>query len=179
MILLDNITQFLGEDLKRTLSPGARLQIAASCFSIYAYEALKAELEQVGSLEFIFTSPTFLPNEVSDKLRKEHREFHIPKIERERSLCGSEFEVRLRNELTQKAIARECADWIRRKATFRSNRGRAPMQQFACVSTGLAQSAYLPLHGFTAVDLGYEKGNAVSNFVNKFDEQPIDRKSVV
>ena len=172
MTLLDNITQLLGDDLKRTLTQGAKLRVAASCFSIYAYEALKAELEQVDSLEFIFTSPTFVANEVADKLRKEHREFHIPKIERERGLCGSEFEVRLRNELTQKAIARECADWIRRKAVFRSNKGRAPMQQFACV-TGSQNTAYMPLHGFTAVDLGYEKGNAVSNFVNKFDEQPM------
>jgi superfamily II DNA or RNA helicase len=172
LILLDNITHLLGDDLKRTLTPGAKLRIAASCFSIYAYEALKAELEQVDSVEFIFTSPTFVPSDVADKLRKEHREFHIPKLERERSLYGSEFEVRLRNELTQKAIARECADWMRRKATFRSNKGRAPMQQFACVS-GLENAAYMPLHGFTAVDLGYEKGNAVSNFVNKFDEQPM------
>ncbi|MEX1115317.1 MAG: helicase-related protein [Akkermansiaceae bacterium] len=172
LTLLDNITHLLGDDLKRTLTPGAKLKIAASCFSIYAYEALKAELEQVDSVEFIFTSPTFVPNDVADKLRKEHREFHIPKLERERSLYGSEFEVRLRNELTQKAIARECADWMRRKATFRSNKGRAPMQQFACVS-GPENATYMPLHGFTAVDLGYEKGNAVSNFVNKFDEQPM------
>lgn len=172
MILLDNITQLLGDDLKRTLAPGAKLRVAASCFSIYAFEALKAELEQVESVEFIFTSPTFVAHEVADKLRKEHREFHIPKLERERGLYGSEFEVRLRNELTQKAIARECADWIRRKAAFRSNKGRAPMQQFACI-TGPESAAYMPLHGFTAVDLGYEKGNAVSNFVNRFDEQPM------
>jgi superfamily II DNA or RNA helicase len=173
LTLLDNITHLLGDDLKRTITPGAKLKIAASCFSIYAYEALKTELEQIDSLEFIFTSPTFLPQDVADKLRKEHREFHIPKIERERSLYGSEFEVRLRNELTQKAIARECADWMRRKAVFRSNTGRAPMQQFACVCAAESQAAYMPLHGFTAVDLGYEKGNAVSNFVNKFDEQPM------
>jgi hypothetical protein len=116
LTLLDNITHLLGDDLKRTLTPGAKLRIAASCFSIYAYEALKAELEQVDSVEFIFTSPTFVPNEVSDKFRKEHRESHIPKMERERSLYGSDFEVRLRNELTQKAIAPECADWMRRKS---------------------------------------------------------------
>ena len=61
MILLDNITQLLGDDLKATLTPGAKLRIAASCFSIYAYEALKAELEQLESVEFIFTSPTFVP----------------------------------------------------------------------------------------------------------------------
>lgn len=85
MTLLDNITHLLGDDLKRTLTPGAKPRVAASCFSIYAFEALKAELEQVESVEFIFTSPTFVPTEVSDWLRKEHREFHIPKLERERS----------------------------------------------------------------------------------------------
>jgi hypothetical protein len=129
-------------------------------------------LERVESLQFIFTSPTFVPGEVSDRLNKEHREFHIPKLERERSLYGSEFEVRLRNELTQRAIAKECAEWMRQKAIFRSNRGRAPMQQFAAVTADDKESAYFPLHGFTAVDLGYEKGNAVSNFVHRSEEQP-------
>ena len=97
---------------------------------------LKAELEKIDSLQFIFTSPTFVPDEVTDRLRKERREFHIPKLERERSLYGSEFEIQLRNKLTQRAIAKECADWMRRKATFRSNRSKAPMQQFACVQRG-------------------------------------------
>ena len=78
--------------------------------------------------------------------------------------------MRLRNELTQRAIAKECAEWMRKKAVFRSNRGRAPMQQFAGVSVGENTAIYLPLHGFTAVDLGYQNGNAVSNFVNRFDD---------
>jgi hypothetical protein len=99
MEIIDNINRLLGDSLKRTITPGAKLKIAASCFSIYAFEALKAELEKIESLQFIFTSPTFVPGEVTDSLRKEHREFHIPKLERERSLYGSEFEVRLRNEL--------------------------------------------------------------------------------
>ena len=173
MEIIDNINHLLGDDLKKTITPGAKVKIAASCFSIYAFEALKAELGKIESLQFIFTSPTFVPGEATDKLRKEHREFHIPKLERERSLYGSEFEVRLRNELTQQAIAKECADWMRTRAVFRSNRGRAPMQQFAGVTVGGKESVYLPLHGFTAVDLGYEKGNAVSNFVNRLDEQPL------
>lgn len=173
MEIIDNISRLLGDDLKQTIAPGAKLKIAASCFSIYAFEALKAELEKIESLQFIFTSPTFVPNEVTDSFKKEHREFHIPKMERERSLYGSEFEVRLRNELTQKAIAKECAEWIRTKAIFHSNRGSAPMQQFACVSSAEEEHVYMPLHGFTAVDLGYEKGNAVSNFVNRIDEQPL------
>ena len=128
MELIDNINRLLGDDLKQTLKPGARLKIAASCFSMYAYEALKAELEKIDELSFIFTSPTFTASEVTDKIRKERKEFHIPKQDRERSLYGSEFEIQLRNKLTQRAIAKECADWMRRKARFKSNRTKAPMQ---------------------------------------------------
>ncbi len=170
MEIIDNINHLLGDDLKKTITPGSKLKIAASCFSIYAYEALKTELEKIDSLEFIFTAPTFVPNEVTEKIKKERREFHIPKGDRERSLYGSEFEIQLKNKLTQRAIAKECADWLRRKASFRSNRSKAPMQQFACVQASGADVAYMPLHGFTAVDLGYQQGNAVSNIVNKMDE---------
>ena len=174
MKLIDNINELLGDDIKKSIQPGARLKIAASCFSIYAYEALKRELESVESFEFIFTFPSFMPDEVTDAAKKERREFHIPKFDTERSFYGTEFEVQLKNKLTQRAIARECADWMRRKAKFRSNSGGAPMQQFAAVQAAakatVPNAVYMPLHGFTAVDLGYQRGNAVSNIVNKFDE---------
>ena len=170
MEIIDNINSLLGDDLKKTLKPNTRLKIAASCFSMYAFEALKSELETIEELRFIFTSPTFVADEVTDKVQKQRREFHIPKSDRERSLYGSEFEIQLRNKLTQRAIAKECADWMRRKATFKSNRSKAPMQQFACVQSKETATAYMPLHGFTAVDLGYQQGNAVSNLVNKMDE---------
>lgn len=91
MEIIDNINQLLGENLKQTIKPGSKLKIAASCFSIYAFEALRKELERVESVEFVFTSPTFVPDEVTDKIRKERREFHIPKLERERDFYGSEF----------------------------------------------------------------------------------------
>ena len=137
---------------------------------MYAFEALKTELEKIDGLEFIFTAPTFVANEVADKIQKEKREFHIPKLDRERSLYGSEFEIQLRNKLTQKAIARECAEWVKKTAKFRSNKTKAPMQQFAAVVGADTTVAYMPLHGFTATDLGYQKGNAVSNLVNRMDE---------
>ncbi len=170
MKIIDNINALLGDDLKASLHPNAKLKIAASCFSIYAYEALKAEIAKIESLEFIFTAPTFVPNEVTDKLHKERREFFIPKASRERSLYGSEFEIQLRNQLTQRAIARECAAWMRRKATFRSNKTKSSMQQFVCIQEPTQSVAYMPLHGFTAVDLGYQQGDAVSNIVNRIDE---------
>ena len=133
MELIDNINRLLGDSFKDVLRSKSKVKIAASTFSIYAFEALRKELERVESFEFIFTSPTFVPNEATDKLRKERREFHIPKLERERSIYGTEFEIRLKNELTQKAIAQECAAWMRKKAKFRSNKSSAPMQSFACV----------------------------------------------
>ena len=170
MKLLDNTNSLLGDDLKDTLQPGARLKIAASCFSLYAFEALKTELSKIDSLQFIFTAPTFVAAEVTDRLHKERREFYIPKLGRETSLYGTAFEIHLRNQLTQRAIARECAEWMRRKARFKSNRTQAPMQAFAHLSTAAGDAAYMPLNGFTLTDLGYQKGDAVSNFVNRFDE---------
>mgnify|MGYP006294069981 FL=1 len=185
MKIIDNVNTLFGDDLKGCLNTKSKLKVAAATFSIYAYEALKAELETVESFEFIFTSPAFIPQKTTDKLKKEHREFHIPKREMERTLYGSEYEIRLRNKLTQKAIARECADWIRRKCSFRSNATAAPMQQFACLDSE-TPAAYMPLHGFTAVGLGFQPGNAVSNFINRMDSASetsvylqLDRKSVV
>ena len=172
MRIIDNVNNLLGDDIRSVLYGGSKLKIAASCFSIYAFEALKKELANVESLSFIFTAPTFVPEGATDQFRKERREFFIPKAQRERSLYGSEFEIRLRNKLTQRAIARECADWIRKKAKFRSNKTKAPMQQFVCVENGSEQIAYMPVNGFTAVDLGLQKGDAVSNIVNRFDGAP-------
>jgi len=168
--MLDNINRLLGDDLKETIRPGSRLRIAASYFSIYAYEALKKELSGVDSLQFIFTAPTFVPNEVADRLKKERREFFIPKSQRENGLYGTEFEIQLRNKLTQRAVARECAQWIRQKAKFRSNKTKAPMQPFVHVAGEEHAIAYMPVNGFTAVDLGYQQGDAVSNFVNRMDD---------
>src|SRR5690606_40078965 len=69
------------------------------------------------------------------KIRKERREFFIPKASRESALYGSDFEIHLRNKLTQRAIARECAAWVRKKAKFKSNKLKAQMQQFICIES--------------------------------------------
>ena len=151
MQILDNVNRTVGEDLQAAIQKGSRLSIAAACFSIYAFQELKKQLESIKELRFIFTAPTF----TTEKVQKQKREFYIPRLHRERSLYGTEFEVRLRNELTQKAIAKECADWIRRKATFKSNVTQEQMMGFMTVD----ESTYMPVNGFTTVDLGYERGN--------------------
>lgn len=151
MKTLDNINNTLKEDLVISIKKKSRMSIAAACFSIYAYQEMKKQLENIDEMRFIFTSPTF----VTEKTPKVQREFYIPRISRERSLYGTEFEVRLRNELTQKAIAKECADWIRRKVTFKSNVTQEQMMGFLTVD----ESTYMPINGFTTVDLGCERGN--------------------
>lgn len=144
MLILDNINTTVKDDLKITMKKGSKVSIAAACFSIYAYRELKQQLENIEELKFIFTSPTF----VHEKTPKKSREFYIPRLDRERSLYGSEFETKLRNELTQKAIAKECSDWIGRKATFRSNVTQEQMMGFITVD----ESTYMPINGFTTVD---------------------------
>ena len=153
MKIIDNITETVRDDMEKTIEKGSRVSIAAACFSMYAYKELKKQLESVEELRFIFTSPTF----VTERAEKAKREFYIQRFTREHSLYGTEFEVKLRNELSQKAIARECADWIRRKARFKSNSTGENMGGFATVDAGSEQVAYMPMNGFTTVDIGCER----------------------
>lgn len=161
MELIDNVNKTLRDDLRLEIHSGSKVSIAAACFSIYAFQELKAQLKDVEELRFIFTSPTF----ITEKPKKEKREFYIPRLNRERSLYGTEFEVKLRNELTQKAIAKECSDWIRQKVTFKSNVTTENMMGFINVDS----KNYMPINGFTTVDLGCERGNNAYSFIQKTD----------
>lgn len=158
----NNITERVIDDLKQVLSSGnSQISIAAASFSIYAYEALKEELEKVDCVNFIFTSPTFY----TDKSEKQKREFYIPKLNRERSLFGSDFEIRLRNQLTQRAIARECADWIRRKARFKTNITHGSMNTFLNIKEDEETYTYMPFNEFTTTELGLGRGNNICPMV--------------
>ena len=158
----NNITERVIDDLKQVLSSGnSQISIAAASFSIYAYEALKEELEKVDCVNFIFTSPTFY----TDKSEKQKREFYILKLNRERSLFGSDFEIRLRNQLTQRAIARECADWIRRKARFKTNITHGSMNTFLNIREGEETYTYMPFNEFTTTELGLDRGNNICPMV--------------
>ena len=188
-LFLNNTTVKVVDDLCKTIIPGSKLSIAAASFSLYAFEALKNELWKIDSLRFIFTSKTF----VKKQSIKESREFDIShsvreqalvaeQSARERSLFGSEFELKLRNQLNQKAIAVECAEWIHQKVQFRANVSDLNFQSFFHVQQPEDDALYTPFDEFSAVGLGVEKGNNISNFcmrmsaplsieyVNKFNE---------
>ena len=161
MTIIDNKTKLFKDDLQSEIKTGSKVSIAAACFSIYAYRELKKQLEKIDQFHFIFTSPSF----VQEKVKKEQREFYIPRRDRENSLYGTEFEIKLRNELTQKAIAKECADWIRKKAVFKSNVSNENMTGFLNVD----DKSYMPILGFTTVDLGCDRGNNAYYMINKME----------
>ena len=161
MKLIDNVNQTLRDDLSNEIKSGSKVSIAAASFSIYAYQELKKELEQCDEFRFIFTAPTF----VTEKAKKEKREFYIPRMNREQNLYGTEFEIKLRNEMTQKAIAKECAEWIKRKGVFKSNVTQENMPGFIHTSG----KSYAPIMEFSTVDLGCERGNNAYSMIQKMD----------
>ncbi len=157
--IINNTSKLLGDDLKEEIKSGSRLRIAASCFSIYAYSALKEELESIEELDFLFTTPTFLSEQVSDNIKKEKREFYIPKLS-EAGICGTEFEIKLKNQMTQKAIARECAEWIKNKVKIRTLKQPISTQTMINITTDDTHVHYTPVEGFTTADLGYERNDS-------------------
>lgn len=161
--IINNVSERVIDDLKVKLSLKSIVSIAAASFSIYAYEALKEELENIEELRFIFTSPTF----IKDKGKKEKREFYIPKLSRERNLYGSDFEIKLRNQLTQKAVAKECADWIRNKVRFKSINSSEQMGGFFNLKNTEDTFTYIPFNEFTTIELGCERGNNIYQMVNR------------
>lgn len=163
--IFDNINDIVRDDMISTINKGSKISIAAACFSIYAYKELKKQLEQIDECRFIFTAPTF----IKEKTEKQKREFYIPRLNRENSLYGTEFELKLRNEMNQKAIAKECAEWIKRKATFKSNITGENMTGFVNVTNSNSATTYMPINGFTTVDIGCERGNNTYNMVNRFE----------
>ena len=165
MEVFNNTEKIVKDDLIETIKPKSKVSIAAACFSIYAYQELKKELEKIEELRFIFTSPAF----IQEKAKKEKREFYIPRLSREKSLYGTEYEIKLRNELTQRAIAKECAEWIRNKAKFKSNTTNELIQGFINVANEEDTYCYMPMNGFTTSDIGCEKGNSSLCAITKFE----------
>jgi hypothetical protein len=160
---IDNIKDLVIDDVKATIQQGSKIDIAAASFSIYAFQILKAELEQIEELNFLFTGEVF----TKEQAKRESREFYIPRLNAERSLFGTDFEIKLRNELNQQAIAKECADWIRSKVTFKSNISGEQMSPFMTISTGEDTAVYNPFSNFTTADLGADRGNTAYTATSK------------
>ena len=146
----NNTTDILKDDLCEIIKSGDRLSVAASVFSMYAFDELRDQLESLDEFRFIYTKPTF----AKERAKKEQREFYIPRQSREQGLYGTEFEIKLRNELTQKAVASECANWIKRKARFKTSIADTASVASALTVSGVDTVSYLPFSGFTVGELG-------------------------
>ncbi|MBM6942443.1 DEAD/DEAH box helicase family protein [Collinsella intestinalis] len=146
----DNRTNILKDDLIKIVKEGDAVSVAASVFSMYAFNELREQLESLDEFRFIYTEPTF----AKERAKKEQREFYIPRLSREQGLYGTEFEIKLRNELTQKAVASECASWIKAKVRFKSSKsGIAPVMPGLAVE-GEDAAAYLGVQSFSVGALG-------------------------
>lgn len=152
----DNRSRIVKDELASSIEAGDKVSVAASVFSMYAYQELAEQLQGIDELRFIFTSQAF----TRERPKREKREFYIPRLAREQGLCGTELEIRLRNELTQKAVAAECADWIRRKASFRSFDGEGRMSGSLNIAKPDDTVSYLPFEQFTTTKLGTDRGLA-------------------
>ena len=164
MEVLDNRIKKFGDDIKKEIKLGDRFYIASAVFSMYGFNELKNELKYIDGFDFIFTNPTFIKEE---KENKKERQFEINNYHREKSLLGSEFEIKLKNKLNGKAVAKECAEWIRNHARFKSNINNNPIQKFANINDKLT---YLNVDEFSSAGLGYQKDNTVFNPVTKIDD---------
>ena len=167
MNIFDNNVNRLFDDLVVEIKKGSVLSIASASFSIYSFHELKKQLESIDELRFIFTSPVF----VKDSIQKEKREFYIPKLERERNLYGTPFELRLRNGLTQKVVAKECAEWVKNKVKFKSNISNKQITNFMVISHDGINKAYAPIDEFSTVSLGLEKGNNLLTIISKVEHE--------
>lgn len=161
MKVINNNEVKLIDELKSDIKESSRLSIIAASFSIYAFAELKNELEKIDELRFIFNSPTF----IKSSTKKEKREFYIPRHTREQNLFGTNFEVKLKNELTQKAIAKECAEWIRNKVTFKSNISNEHLPGYMIADN----NTYSPIYDFTTKDLGVDANKSIPYYINKLD----------
>lgn len=111
------------DELKENLEKSSKLSIISAYFTIYAYQELKKELSKIDSLRFLFTEQNFKKQD--DELL---RQYYISKKINNNTLFGNEFEIKLKNELNQSNIARECAEWLKNKAEIKSLKFPNPAQ---------------------------------------------------
>lgn len=165
-------SQRLGDVLGQSISKDAKLSIISALFSIFAYGELKEELSRIDELRFLFSEPTFI-KKMADK--KEPREFEVERRSREIGVGGSGLELTLRNNLNQRALARECAQWVRSKGIFKSAKYAYSIQtgSFYVVENPFSQNhAFIGnAADFTQEGLGYEHRPRSTTFVDHTEEK--------
>ena len=99
----------IGDFLKKEINPNSKLSIVSAYFTIYAFDKLKDQLRSTDELDFLFGDPTFIKS--IDPTKTNKKDFKIE---------DDKLVIPLESRLEQKAIARECADWIKEKVNIKS-----------------------------------------------------------
>jgi len=167
IISFNNKTDKVGDDLKKSINTGSKIDLAAGIFSIYGYKVLKKEFDKISHLRFIFTDPTFIE---IDKNKREQRQFQINSNHRKKAISGSDFEIHLKNELKGKAIAQECKKWIERKVLFKTNAGNQYIQPHLNLKNNENNFIYTGINEFSSAGFGYQKDNTILNQIIKTDD---------
>lgn len=132
------VTDFLADKI----TDGSRLSVVSAYFTIYAYEALFNELNQISRLNFLFGEPRFVASLDSEKTDK--KSFHI-----------EDEGLELSNRLQQKEVARRCAEWIRNKVDIRSVKQANLLHgKLYHINDGCREHALLGSSNFTRCGLG-------------------------
>lgn len=171
MEFLNNVgPERLGDALATSIDEGARLSIISAYFTVFGYKELKDELSKTDEVRFLFSEPTFI-KAMEDA--KDPRQFELECRDRERGVGGIGLELTLSNNLNQRAIARECAEWVRSKCSFRSARTRGVIQPGG---TYVVENPDGTAHGFmgasaafTQEGLGYEHRPGTVTGVSHFE----------
>jgi len=90
-------------ELREHIGKGSKLSIVTAYFTIYAFAELKKELLKVESVRMLFTDPVFIKNDDQSS-----REYYIEHPTGQ-AITGNQYEIKLRNEMCQASVARECA----------------------------------------------------------------------
>lgn len=168
MKTLDNKINKVGDELKENIEKGSKISIISSYFTIYAFKELKKELSKIDELRFIFTEPLF--EEKSKNIKSS-----IGLNENiEVMLSGNKYEIKLRNELTQASIAKECAKWVKEKVEFKCSKfpGAVGSKFIHIKNTRKSDLLINNTNDFSASGLGYAASEQMI-FANSINDNPM------
>ena len=152
----------VGDFLKEKISQNSSLAFVSAYFTIYAYEALRNNLENIDKLHFLFGEPTFV--KAIDPNSAELRQY---KIENEK--------IELKNRLKQKKIAKDCSEWIKNKVKIKSIKqsGLLHGKMYHITDSNKNESAILGSSNFTSKGLGFAKNSNIELNLEVQDKRDI------
>lgn len=164
MKIIDNSSEKLIDSLINKIKKGDKLSVAASAFTIYAYNELREQLCDIEEFRILITEPAFL----SEKQVKSNED----------ALLGIKEEIRLKNELNQCAIVREFVEWLKKDSvSIRANKSSDYIGGFVHIEPNnkAESTVYAPLHSFTTVELGKFENQEVGHLIQEL-EMPFSKQ---